>query len=1675
MSSPAGIEQPQHVDTARVDADYTGYVQQTTIATSATLGLVSALDRVQSKLDGMSNRAGNRFLGGGFGLGAALSADIAIAARYEKQMDSIRATNEITGQSFSQMSRGIDTMATHLPVARRELIDLYTQAQNLGVRTPADLQKVTTSVVKLAAATGEPAGGLLQGVTQFARSMGTDPVRNLDRYSSALLNVTKQQGVSASGTLDFAQAIAPYTRAVGISATDTLGFAASFKKAGADGYAAANVFNTMLADISKDIQTGSPDLAKYSNLLGVTTDQFKAMDRTQSVVDIFKAINKEGSGAQFTLSRLGFDGIRAAKAITQISQASGGLEGAIGQSRYGAAHPELLNQAAKQAMNSLADDGQKLFNIFESVSVAFGNSLLPAVEKFAHLLTMAVAPAAAVAKALAPILGPVSATAALALLVGGGMLKAYKTASLVAGGIYAGRSGLVEGTYSGYMAGRATVSGAELGRNTQRWAEAAADPNSTMRPWQRGLYGRAAAVGQYFAPGGTGASIARRAAMAPLQAGEWWWSNAAQGYGEAMTPGYARQGMFGQNGLPSIAGMTSRLPKMPDWMQSQWDQTRAGLVIPVGTGLERAKRAEGNLWQRLRNAGQAESQIITPEQPVGSPTTRERPTTDWSVPYRKATPDVEEEATAQAQATKATTEHTEAVKDATKAATEGGTKMRSFGRQIGATVASLGQAVVNSNVAVAKGGGSLALTGLKGIGSALGGVGTAVSAGLAISGTAIALDKSSTAASAAQPDNLSYTWQQYDSELGRATQSVGSFADAMLAAKEQMTAPASGPATLADAKKITDADVSAATASPKLDNKAIAGLNTPDMAAAWLAANASTMDPQELQKAKIDLIRKLGQTGATTALTEYSSIKPDQAMTTLTQGIGKPKTKWQQEARPINDFLNLETAGGFAHLLPGGVAAEGGLGDNASNLLHLQTATIQQNYVANTAKQGPQAAEQERLAQTVKMFDDLKAAGADEKTFAIAVKNLASAGALPAKGVKGSTLWQAMQNGQSASDALAAQFAGKGTFGDVQGVKGAANLPNAPTLGTQAQMSARAMYLAGQYGASSDNLNNQIASSGVAGKVSLAGANAVAASAATGANTANPQVMAKGAAQLAGDTVKAAGGLEQATRSLQALMARFGGDTTNPGYLNAQAALGIVQSQQQTVAATTYSREGTLTGRGADNAGGLLGSLNAQLNLPTASQGPTYAADTQAKYAAAQGGEEQYKQYLLSFLQADRQYGIQKKRSQEDFNRQSLYAEQDYYRSVSRAEQDYHRSALYAEQDYQISVFRQRRDFNISLQRQAEDAAKSIYSPYQRAQSQFAWSPAELKTNLAAQNQLLTEQAAAVNKLRKKGLTDNSINQLQLLDPNNRQTALDFAAQASAKEIASINAQTAKRVAATKGLTQNPANDSYTRQVADYRRAANDAAKDFQRSQDRAATAFHVAMSRGAQDYSTSMSRMHQQFETAASRAMSDLNELTHQFYGNFESVVAQATHAIGRDLPGIGDAALGEINRINAAVKKAETDYQTWYTSTGPGATGVSAPATNTDARLSGATGSPGTGRAATPTHARSGGRAHHSADGNIFTSPALTWIAEGPARKEAAVPLSPTGANFMAEMVGMVVRQLSRTMVGGQSSAVTNIDQSQTIREVNVHAEDPVTLSRKLKELDRRKNLVTPKVGAP
>lgn len=1682
---PIGADRDANVTISANPAPYNQGVQQAVRQTNV---LVSALDEVSARLDGISKRAGRRLLQFSATDVASLGVVTGQAAAYEKQLSTLNATAAITPLRMSQVRAEITTLGQKFPETRNEAAQLMTVLSNLGVTGAKNLGDLAATFIKLGAATGESIPSLAQNLTQLSRQMGTTDATQIAKYANSLLTVSKNAGVSASGVLQFSQAIAPLAHQAGIGEAAVLGISTAFSKAGADGFPAVNAFNTMVQDITQSITNGSPDILKYANLIGKTADEFKRMDKTEAITEIFEALARKGPQAIELLNRMGQDGIRAQSAIAAVTAQGGGLRQAIADAQGSSHDTGNLNKAGNAAMSGLADNLVKLRTSFSQFAVDIGTSLLPAANLITKAFLHMTQSAEAVMRPFSGLIALLGAAVGLFSSLGGAALLASGLIAKVALGRFVVGSAPVQGVLAGIRAGRNPQStNPSVIRAQAAYATPAGEPGA-MRPYQAAMFRAGLGIGGIGRGGAsdpraridqrTGATArlglvgtARGPMLGPLEPPMYGPITAGQARVQRLrslaSPTALARGAIrgvGSAGAFLIGGQRDFL----DNSNRNWLARRSPMIDSLTDAGQRAKARLG-IGDKATNeanlARQAETRQIR---------------------------EVEKAARmAAASSLKGGSAVGELGAQARRTAWELSRLYGASGRAGASQLSALGGAAVRRA-------GSAAVSGVSrvagGISSLFGGLpGMALMGGLA--GYSFYQSYQNRVKTANDYSDSLDPVGKLNDKLGITTDKLAGFASGLSSATAGLSNTAATSQQWRDARTLSPSD--RANTAAKYNTDLVPSLTRHDKNPADIAASISAMhlsDPKQLEAVKSDLKKALGADlaqqvldlvgppGGTGPGPDYLAIGRNAANTedkrTTWHGI-TPTTQSKTGKDIYGNALtsiqgtvdNTEATYGKDNKAAVALAQIGKISSvlqlaSGFDIIGAGGAAAFKSVVTSDQGFGPHVKADDLYGSD---YQDIKdPAQRQEYLYRRLLKNK-------------SFQDQLKQAGLSASDIRS------GSLADLQS--------NVDTLTSRAQVGqVQALSRGARPGtlgfamAGSDAFQNAIVHTG----------------------DENAQYQAQAAAFRAALT-EAGGNLSKASRLLDVF-----GSSLDGASADIVSAARAFSRQEQANVAPTLSREGQLgqaVGNFDQTNAEPVGTLHREKNLIEDRQGMVSARNN-------------YQAYLVSTIQMAQQYSTQMKdtaqdrttslaRNERDFNRQMTYGEADYYKSRTRAtaafnlqmaqsDYDYAKSRrrniaafnlqmAQSEADHQKQVLRSNRDFGIQLGRQAQSSAEGIYNPFTRVQAEYTTDAGTLEQNLQDQNKRIADQLAQLKQARKMGLSQDSIDTLRLSDPGNAQqltNIVDSIGQ-NPQLIARINKSVATRVKTTTALTQSSFSETFRNTVSDFNRSMRDTETDYAVSQRRARAAQSLALSQMAQDYSISrarasaaeslsMSQQAQDFETSRQRSIlaqktalddqaadykrmldrsaRDLNTAQQQITGTFGQVWSRAMTTISGSLKKYApDAA----KTIIAALDTVKAKYPSLFKDDPSG--GMAADVGGQTIK----------GQAGTKTR-----RGAAYAYGGIATAPHIGLMGEAGA--ELNLPLGERGHAFMAGMYQAVGNQVAaqlRTAGRGLPTTVgvagaTTLNDYSTIFSgpITVQASDPNKMAKELANKVRIKKLARP-----
>lgn len=275
-------------------------------------------------------------------------------------------------------------------------------------------------------------------------------------------------------------------------------------------------------------------------------------------------------------------------------------------------------------------------------------------------------------------------------------------------------------------------------------------------------------------------------------------------------------------------------------------------------------------------------------------------------------------------------------------------------------------------------------------------------------------------------------------------------------------------------------------------------------------------------------------------------------------------------------------------------------------------------------------------------------------------------------------------------------------------------------------------------------------------------------------------------------------------------------------------------------------------------------------------------AESQARAGEALAQMQQIEAEETQWLQS-------RARQTYDFQKSTNRAWEDYYLGVSRAQEDFQISSARAEEDYQIQrkrtleeynigIQRQAEDHNVQMKRMAEDTAKGMVQPFQVLQPQEVWSMGAMSSNIDQQTKFIERQLDTIDKLRKRGLSQQAIDTFDLANPANAQR-VSWMENSSKAEIRQANRAARRAGRAGEGVRDEQ--QSTRRYEEDYEKSLRRSGEDLNRSLRNSEQDFRRSMDRSRQDFNRTMDRQARDMRKNMRRQLQDFRDMDLEFIGD--------------------------------------------------------------------------------------------------------------------------------------------------------------------------------------------------
>ncbi len=1539
---------------------YNQSVQQSAVETGK---LEKAINGLATKMDGLLKRTGKKMILIGSADLAALTAASTVAATLEKQMSDMEAAavNMKGALDMSSVKDNIRSLSREFPIARGEIVQLETAITQMGLSATNQVNSMTRAFIQLGGATGESNVALAQGQIGLSRQMGTMTTnpQTMARQNDATTALNAQGGVAATDILSFSQSIAPTAAMSGMTENQVKGVSTAFQRAGANGTYAANVFSQITNDLVRLQETGSPEIQRYANVLGVGNKEIQKMNP----VDVLERLTQQtaAGGNMRTLDYLGVDSVRAQKALQGLANEGGPQKWVdVANEAYGNKKNET-EEASKKAFEGFFDSMEQLRNRFTDFAQAVGDPILKPLTLMAQGLNTVMGFFQPFIDFISKVASYGGAAGGLGMIGGGLALKSWAGISTPIIGKRIASSTFGEAMRFGLSHGSMRAGG--LIPN---------DPNITSRMVpgtpggfgmiNRGVYRAAGHIGGLF-PGvydpatgsrvGFGNRLRTAVNMGLMGVGHQLRDgplgmHGLAGHYDAGTraSGYERIGGTSGRGFWSSLGSAARHGGVHEVIGDRPNKP----IVPQSTNIAQAKAAAGpfeamrikmaeimgalrasidraiaslsQFAKSLNAAAGASSTSRTAarhagrggEEAVASKSLQAFvaslvDATELQVVHNKT---VAQAIGVQATETKATEASNREVaasmpiwKMLRKQMAETGVSFFELAAAATRAARSMAGTAAGAGLNAAGKGAKGLLTGAAGLMGAHPGL---VAAGVAaymgykaFKGNQALDDRlSEMAASAVESSN---GLRVYNEALGLSTDALIGFAGAVKAAPPTSMKEALDPAAL----KVAAQNASEYT-NPNVETM------TKESAIAWVKSQGQ-LSPEQARAIGTDLQKKFpGDSQVLDALqnlaTEKGGKYNDSGYEKSWTGLSKIDTALDvpEVSRWDTWWKETDMSGYMDNLLAEGSPIRGIIDTT------FQQAAGNVDWVAQNITTG-------KGAKADAVMNQATAINEYSSTIASALKGVKNIGP---DATGGNANYTDKENAAAiGSITKTLELLGVGTE-EAKAIVDKEDITNQDFSGMSEEERKKWVWDR----VISPNVDTNIGSyeemaAKAAGPYSSKREFTVQTEQTMKDITKVNEGFGKFAKQF-GDTglfARLAVNPENAnlgTKSIEALK-EIAKNTSGKNFGKQEAmlrTLGDSDAMMQpfteaAIAENRAQRARELTGTNQAVQGK---ALLTDLTGATAGLSDKPGSHQALKDAKAAGEDwiaswyAKLKDYHKMMAREEVDYQISRARTENDYNRQVAYSTEDFYRGQRYQKQDFHRSMLRQEEDYQIQ-----------LNRMVEDASRTMYDPWSRVMAQGTRSGGSEIFNLQEQNELMRDQRKGIDKLKKMGLSRKAIDDLGLMDPGKAQQVDSWAdGGISKKEIAKLNREIEERRKNAKSLTITDDNQGYRRQEEDRKRMIQRSVEDFHRGLRRSTAEFLRQMKRGEEEYQRSLRRMDRDRERNLERAKRDMLGFIKDSQKSYEKQAEYVTKILGRMHNRVADSMINLVDKMVIAIDKA-------------------------------------------------------------------------------------------------------------------------------------------------------------
>ena len=301
---------------------------------------------------------------------------------FESAMAGVRKTVDPTEEEFAILIQGIRDLAKVIPVTTTELARIMTIAGQLGVRGSENLLTFTRTIADITATTDLAAESAAFAFARISAVTG-EPIENIGRMASTVVDLGNNFAATEPMIVDLALRLSGLSNIAGLATHEILGLAAGMRAVGVTSELGGTTATRVFLEMREAISDGGDQLKAFSDLTGLTAEQFETMfgeDPAELFLLLAGGIGaaaKAGKDVSALFKDLELSNLRSIQVLSLVGGGIDLVRDAVVRSEQAWEDNTALTREASIRYETLASQIQVFKNRLNDLAITLGGTLAP--------------------------------------------------------------------------------------------------------------------------------------------------------------------------------------------------------------------------------------------------------------------------------------------------------------------------------------------------------------------------------------------------------------------------------------------------------------------------------------------------------------------------------------------------------------------------------------------------------------------------------------------------------------------------------------------------------------------------------------------------------------------------------------------------------------------------------------------------------------------------------------------------------------------------------------------------------------------------------------------------------------------------------------------------------------------------------------------------------------------------------------------------------------------------------------------------------------------------------------------------------------------------------------------------------------------------------------------------